>query len=295
MSETSTPGEARAKRGIVYIATGERFIQEASLSAESVKSVMPETPITLMTDTEVEYDIFDDVVHIEGPRYDFGDQVSHLEQTPYDRTIFLDSDIYLDNPIDDLFDVLDEFDLAAAHNQRNYSSKRVDMDAIEAIPECFPEYNSGVVAFETSPRVMEFFDQWQEVYNTVRSRGQKHNQAAFRLALYRSDLRIATLPLEYNCVFRRPGCVNGPVKVFHGRLISVEGPGASLSVDVEQAVTELNSSTDLRSYYRIGDTVRLAKPTLFERVKRSLRRNGVLGTMKRIPRFLGCKLSIIKK
>lgn len=278
-------------RGIVYIATGEEFVEEARISAESAKAVMPDIPITLFTDVDTSAGkVFDDTQNIEKPRHDFGDQVYHLDRTPYQRTIFLDSDIYLDASLEGLFDVLDEFDIAVAHNQRNYSSNRIDFEAVEAIPDCFPEYNSGVVAFEQNQTISDFFNSWQDAYAEVTDRGQVHNQAAFRLALYRSDVRIATIPSEYNCVFRRPGCVNGQVRAFHGRLVDIDSSGASKSTSVTQAVEELNSRIDLRSYYRLGNEVRLAEPNLLTRVRHSVRTRGVVGTAKRVPAYLQQRL-----
>lgn len=274
------------EQGIVYIATGEQFVEEARLSAESVKSVMSDVSITLFTDEKTGATEFDQIIEIDDPRHDFGDQVYYLNETPYERTIFLDSDIYLDASIEGLFTVLNEFDIAAAHNQINYSSERTELEAVEAIPDCFPEYNSGVVAFKSGPVIDDFFEIWQDVYAEVVDRGQIHNQAAFRLALYRSDVRIATVPSEYNCVFRRPGCVNGQVKVFHGRLSEVNSPGAGKSVDVQQAVDVLNSKQELRAYYRFDDKVQLSGPSLFRQVSRSMRTHGILGTIKQVPGFL---------
>jgi len=268
-----------SNRGIVYIATGEDFVKEARISAESVKSVMPDVSITLFTDRETDAPAFDSVLNIDDPRHDFGDQVYHLDRTPYERTIFLDSDIYLDANIADLFDILDEFDIAVAHNQTNYSSERIDIDSVEAIPDSFPEYNSGVVAFRSSPVISEFFEMWRDAYAEVLDKGQIHNQAAFRHALYNSSVRISTLPSEYNCIFRRPGCVNGEVKVFHGRLANIQSDGAEQGPSIEQAVDELNRRTDLRTYYRAGDRVHLSEPSLFKRAFYSIQDRGVINTL----------------
>ncbi len=267
-------------KGILYIAVGNKFVEEAKVSAETVKEQMPHVPITLITDGDKRPSQFDTVIHIDEPREDFGDQVYNLEKSPYERTIFLDSDIYLTDEINDLFHTLDEFDIAAAHNQRKHSSNQIDMDAINALPECFPEYNSGVVAYKLNTRVKKFLSEWQDAYAEVVSRGQVHNQAAFRLALYQSDLRIATLPSVYNCVFRRPGCVNGSIKVFHGRLIETQSRGAGMNVDVEQAITELNSKSELRTYYRVGNRVRLAKPNLLMRAAYSVWDQGIIPSLK---------------
>lgn len=273
-------------RGFVYIATGDQFVEEAKISAKSVKTLMPDVPITLFTDQEIDTELFDDVTLIDKPRYDFGDQVFHLDQTPYERTIFLDSDIYLDEGIYDVFDVLDEFDIAAGQDTRNYSSKRVDFKGVDRIPDCFSEYNSGVVAFRMNSTTRDFFEIWKEAYEEVIDRGQIHNQAAFRYALYHSDARIATLPQEYNCLFRNPGQVYGKVKVFHGRLIDIETPGAKMYVDIKEAVEKINSRTDLRLYYRVGEEIKLVDRSVLELFQASISNRGILETLRRGPRFV---------
>jgi hypothetical protein len=274
------------KRGVVYIATGNQFVEEAKISADSVKTVMPDVPITLFTEQEIESEIFDDIISIDSPRHDFGDQVYHLDRTPYERTIFLDSDIYLDSSIEDVFEVLDKFDIAASQDARNYSSTRINLDKVEKIPDCFSEYNSGVVGFRKNSAIQEFFEIWKKAYEEVVDRGQIHNQAAFRYALYHSDTRIATLPREYNCLFRNPDQVYGKVKVFHGRLIDIETPGAGMYADVREAVEKINSRTDLRLYYRIGEEIKLVNPSIFEKFQASISNRGIRETLRRGPGFV---------
>lgn len=274
------------KRGVVYIATGDQFVEEAKISADSVKAVMPDVSITLFTDQEANAEIFDNIIQINGPRHDFGDQVYYIDQTPYKRTIFLDSDSYLDESIEDVFDVLDEFDIAASQDTRNYSSTRIDFEDIERIPDCFSEYNSGVVAFRKNSATQDFFEIWKEAYEEVVDRGQIHNQAAFRYALYHSDTRIATLPREYNCLFRNPDQVYGNVKVFHGRLIDIDTPGAGMFADVSQAVEKINNRTDLRLYYRVGEEIKLVGPSIFERLQASISNRGIIKTLCQGPGFI---------
>jgi alpha-N-acetylglucosamine transferase len=40
-----------------------------------------------------------------------------MRQSPYDRTLFIDADIYVVEPIPELFALLDHFDLAATHEE----------------------------------------------------------------------------------------------------------------------------------------------------------------------------------
>ena len=125
-----------------------------------------------------------------------------------------------------LFALLDAFDIALAH-----SPTRAIYE-IEGVPDSFPEFNAGVILYRRSAGVKAAFRDWANQFarfQEQRDRGEicwlqpegkriyMHDQGALRAALYRSRLRIATLPPEYNCRFTKPGFVDGPVKIFHGR------------------------------------------------------------------------------
>lgn len=269
--------------GVVYIAAGDGFVAEATISAKSVKSVMPNIPITLITDKNPDSEYFDEIIPLDNPRNDGGDRVFNAEETPYEKTLYLDTDIYVAESVEDIFQLLDSFDVALCINQANYISDELEIAEITDLPDSFPEYNGGVIGYRKNPRTADFLSRWKDAYSRALECGQIHNQAALRYALYHSDVRIATMRNQYNCVYRRPGCVNGRVKVFHGRLCDIDSYGAEKAVDVDQAVTTLNSRTDLRIYDRVGDSVRYADPTLIERSMCSVRDRGLWDTIRRIP------------
>ena len=60
--------------GVIYIATGKRFIDEARNAAASLKRLMPDVCITLFSDENVGYDCFDDFVRITAPNHGFFDK-----------------------------------------------------------------------------------------------------------------------------------------------------------------------------------------------------------------------------
>lgn len=55
-------------RGVVYIATGEKYIVEAVYSAASVKAIHPDLPITLFTDSKTKHDNFDTILPTGPPQ-----------------------------------------------------------------------------------------------------------------------------------------------------------------------------------------------------------------------------------
>ncbi|MXR50427.1 hypothetical protein GRX03_02240 [Halovenus sp. WSH3] len=263
------------ERGIIYVAMGRNFVEEAILSAESVQEQNSQIPITIFTDREIDEEVFDNVVVVDDPEYGFRDKINYLQRSPYDKTIFLDTDTYVTGDVSDLFALLDRFDIGAAHN--NDHQKR-EADDMQSVPESFPEYNTGVLAFRTDA-MQQLSKKWNEFYSV----DQSHDQPSFRKAVYESDIRLATIPPEYNCLFRYPGHAVGEVKIFHGRLLDFDAEGAGKYYEIENAVSSINATTGSRIFYPRstgGYSVKLSR-TLPRRIRLSIKERGIVGTVKR--------------
>lgn len=212
-------------RGIIYIVTGRKFMEEACRSADSVKRCMPDIPISIFTDVSVRSPLFDQVLAIEDPTHGPEDKIQYLTHSPYEETLYLDSDTYMTEDSREVFALLERFDLAAA--QAPY---RVQYRVCE-VPDCFPELNTGVIVFRKTETLRLCLDQWLQIYRADREktvdwlfpggaawyRRALPNQPSFRRAVYESGLRITVLPPEYNCRIPFPGFVHTKVKIIHGR------------------------------------------------------------------------------
>ena len=257
------------KNGVLYVATGEDLISEARKSAESVRLHMNNTPIGIVTDESQEPTGFDTVVYIDNPEHGFKDKIQGMLQSPYERTVYLDTDTYVAEAINELFDMLDRFDIAATHNPNRNLHTNINL----GVPQSFPEYNTGVVAFKKQPTT-ELFNQWQKLYKT----DHRGDQPSFRRVLYDSNLRLATLPREYNYLPRYPEHIVKDVKIFHGRLIDIDTQGASIGSEIRKIVSDVNVGDGHRLYYSGGVPVSFFIP----RVKRSIRQRGILGSIQRV-------------
>lgn len=204
--------------GFLYIVTGDDFLNEAIRSAERLREVEPDVNITLISDRRPETSVFDRVDLIEQPFYSHQDKVAHIRDSPYSKTIFLDSDTYACSELSDLFDLLDNYDFAAAHDSGRRRELYVDDKITVNAPDSFPMVNSGVMAFRDTRDVENLFKAWSEVY----SRHRQHkegivNQPSLREALYHSEVSMTVLPPEYNCRTPFPPYIRGGVKLIHGR------------------------------------------------------------------------------
>jgi hypothetical protein len=224
--------------GAIYIITQDRrYLDLVKTSAESLKRAMPGLPITAFSQFPVEGP-FDQVILIAGTESvtqrmpgdigfgtlktadGFYDKARLMLQSPYQRTIFLDADIYVAEPFPELFTLLDHFDCAANHEEY------VDTDWFHRypcpeVPASFPEFNTGVMVYRRSAEMDRVFQLWCDLYRAYREQHPDlpvNDQPFFRQAIYSSNARIATLTREYNCKFRGQGYLNGPVKLLHGHV-----------------------------------------------------------------------------
>lgn len=209
-------------KGILFIAIGEKWRQEAILAASKVKQFMPEIPIAIFTDHSFSSPVFDEVRVAQPGSNPLLTKTLWMSQSPYEQTLFLDTDILLCDSIEDIFMLLDRFDLAVPHAPYRLSDMGLSMplpDFLAAdVPVCFPGMNTGMILFERTQKVMTFFNNWSEFHLKLCTISPNApNQPAFRTALYHSDLRFAIIPEEYHCRFIYPFKVCGKVKALHGR------------------------------------------------------------------------------
>jgi hypothetical protein len=218
-------------KGVIYAAPGPQFVKEALVSAQSVKEHHPDLPTTLFTDCTVVSPYIDNTVRIQPVEMRFMDKILSLTRTPYTYTLFLDCDTYICGNISGIFSLLDQFDVAVAHAPFRVSppNYRALKTFIDALPTSFPQFNTGVLLYRQSPAVSALWQAFASVHQRDWEYAQKNgygivdDQPAFREILYKSQLRFATLPPEYNCRFymtatpRTTGFLGDSVKILHGR------------------------------------------------------------------------------
>jgi hypothetical protein len=221
MVTTTGSGSAEApemgsldSRGILYVATGRRHLDEMMLSAESARRHMPGIPLVLYTDQrEFRSPLFTEIRSLANPRHAFVDKVAPLVDAPFERTLFLDTDTLVCAPLDELFELLDRVELAVTHAPLRH-------DRPFRTPNCFCEVNTGVVAYRRTPAVRDLFRDWLAIYQKeIASTGRMDSdQPAFREALYRSSVSFYVLPPEYNLRTVMPAAVGRcKVRIIHGR------------------------------------------------------------------------------
>ncbi len=153
---------------------------------------MPEIPVDLYTDQPCEAEVFDQVHILENPWK--RSKIDAMAATRFKKTVYLDADIVVLEPIDDIFEVLSRFDLCGVHDQLRNTWNAVKIWRNE-VPSGFPQINTGLIGYRKRPKVLALFREWSAA---VRDNQMWRDQPAFRDILWESDLRLTILPEEYN-------------------------------------------------------------------------------------------------
>ena len=184
----------------VYVATGEKYLREAAQSALSCRRCVPGCRTILVTPDASPPDGFDEVVAFgSGIRDPFELKIAGIEAVSFPRFVFLDTDTYLLGDISDIDDLLDRFDLAAAQAPSSPPIQHLAESAVflENAPACFPEFNTGVIAFRRSADVGRMLAAWLALHKQ-HARQQPpprtQDQASFREVVFTSGLRVARPP-----------------------------------------------------------------------------------------------------
>ncbi len=109
-------------RGVIYTAIRERFVDEARISARSVRRFLPDARIVLFTDRQLERtEPFDEVIRLTSlsakPHLD---KLHCMKNSPFAETLFLDTDTYVCGDLSELFELLAQFDIAMTLDRRSY-------------------------------------------------------------------------------------------------------------------------------------------------------------------------------
>lgn len=210
-------------KGYLYVAVGDQFLQEATSSAQSLKAIDNNAHITLVTDKKVDIEVFNIIIikpttinsYKEGLLY----KVEHIyASSPYEQTLFLDSDTYICESCQSIFELLEFFDLAIAPDPTdvNRATSPTSLKKIKASDL----YNTGVILFGKNQRNESLFRKWLSIYQTkiVEKKINKENdQTSFLESWLQSESKIYVLSSAWNARTPFFFTLNQSVKIIHGR------------------------------------------------------------------------------
>lgn len=162
------------------------------MAAASVRKSNPWAEIDLFSDIMPSDGVFDRVHPLE--KVWFRPKFEAILRSRFEKTVYLDVDLVVTADIQDVFWLLDHFDMAFAHDQSRNTEIVMNTWNYE-IPNCFPQINGGVIAVKKSEETQAFFTKVEE---NLTVSGLKKDQPILREMLLETSLTFATLPPEYN-------------------------------------------------------------------------------------------------
>jgi hypothetical protein len=203
------------QNGVLYIAIGENYRSEAALSISSLRLVNPNLPTCVLSDKPwdqggkppEEFQVIDFKQNHE--RWsNLAAKPLHLNNSPFARTLFLDTDTYIARDLSPLFDLLHFYDIGARSG---------------GTPICFsdqlrihPFYATGGILYTRSSTIAEFFEHWQQRYKDLLA-GTQDEARSFSLAIAETRVRFVTLDSYVLLDLNGTIGTQAPPFIYHGR------------------------------------------------------------------------------
>lgn len=235
MSSNASSCPVPSDRGVVYVACGARYQQEAEASLASLRASNPGLPALLLTDASPITPTLWDEVRIDPALKGLRNRAKlHMDRAPWERCLFLDTDTYVVGNLAPGFALLDRFDFAGQQHSGGHHY------SIPGLPCAFPEVNSGVLFWRRNERTHALFSRWREFFDLYANQDEARtwDQKSLRMALWESDLRFAGLPASFNVMPYSPSVLERELVVAHGRNLS----------NLHRLHERLSTSTELRAY-----------------------------------------------
>lgn len=184
--------------GYLYIINRPKFKNEALISVRSLRRfntdkiavVCPEKMID--NDLKSHFDII--IVNDDIENYTYLSKVLGLKHTPFDKTLFLDSDTFITDDLSALFSILDIADFATTIEPTLHTTNRINNIRYQNI---IPEFNSGVILYKNNKVMKKVIDDW---FKICTSNNIINDMPGLREAVLDNfdSLSFTILPNEYN-------------------------------------------------------------------------------------------------
>lgn len=224
-----------SKRGVLYLASGGRsYLGELLTSLRSLRQHEPDLPATVFSRYALPAGTPCEHIPFDTEHHPLKQKVLILQQSPYEETLFLDTDTTILAPIQPMFDHLTNHDFAVA----NMFLADWSVTPPKLLDLVKPnDYNTGVLLFNRSPATGAFLKKWADAVLPQDPKdmwaGHNCDQDYFNKivregAIEATGLRFTPLP---NTIYNVRGCMVPEMKrqgiwkdarIFHHRTRSMK-------------------------------------------------------------------------
>ena len=189
----------KINEGYLYIVVGKQHSLEALISIKTLSN-KTKKPIAVITDfPELYIDIKNVKFIYKIQKNHIRPKVDYINLSPFNKTIYLDSDTAILESLDDIFQLIGKNDLVLTFclsRKRKLIANKIREYKI--IPESLSEANTGVIGFLKNSNTKKFFNTWRNKFYKYNRETSGYDQPSFRIALWKHGLKKIYLPHEYN-------------------------------------------------------------------------------------------------
>ena len=205
--------------GVIYVASGEKFIKEAEISLASLRQSNPGVPAMLLTDAPITHPEKWDKVEVDeslSALTTTGKSCKaklYMDRAPWDRCLYIDTDTLVVGDLAPGFALLDRFEFAAEQMAGGHHY------TVPGVPPSYPEISGGVLFWKPTENVTAFFQRWRELFDEYDQADQARtwDQKSLRVAMWQSDVRFVRMPTTFNLMAYYPAAIEREVVIVHGR------------------------------------------------------------------------------
>lgn len=216
-------------KGYFYIAyKQQRFLDEAQRSIESLRKVDKKATVAVLLDREPskQFRALVDEVRVDQDLHPgsikeglidnmFEGKLYNLYRTPFEHTFCVDTDTYFYENCSSLFNLMNYFDLAVCQSEgeRTIFWPHCPHDAMRGLNV----YTNGVMVYRRSEAMMRVFRKAVEYYqkNRMLYKYKGTNVHTTAAIAEDPDIKVYTLPINYNARVRSSLALTGLVKIAH--------------------------------------------------------------------------------
>lgn len=167
------------KRGIVYYVWGKYNKTDLNKSIESLKK--------FGYDYHVHHDKSDKLAHLQK-------KVGMFDVSPFETTLFLDTDTIVKDNLDYGFEMAEKYELACSIAPASVTYPWLKGEMRNFVHKDLPQYNTGVIFFTRNTEAI--FKRWRELL-TISPESKNNDQPQFSQAVY-ENLNPYILPKNWN-------------------------------------------------------------------------------------------------
>ena len=209
-----------SKNGFLYVGMGKKYRMEAEISARSLKQYT-KYPICIVTEDANFKSEYFDIIIVADLVTDFYGKIICMQKSPFTNTLFLDCDTFICSNIDNLFDVLDLFDMSLLPDRFYHDYpfiNKYNPNFKIRYEHVITQYHCGIILYRMNEAMKTFFKDWERIHL---EQNMKSDMISFREAFIDNANKVTICPLafEYNYHGTNAyGVANAEIKIIHERL-----------------------------------------------------------------------------